>query len=205
MMNIARIAAGIVLLASAPALAQTAPLPPAPAPAKPAAAVPDILQKAVNIPGANWSLYGATQTSKPVKSDGVPGGQAVRVTVKDKGANAWDVGGSSPIQKGIVADDTVLVAVYMRAPMLKDGETTPIASVGAIESTEPYAIIANTSVDIGNQWKLYYASGKAPKAFAPGTANVTLHLAAAKHVVDLGPVFVLDFGQGYDPAKLPKN
>ncbi|KQM64463.1 hypothetical protein ASE75_09530 [Sphingomonas sp. Leaf17] len=184
-------------------MAQTAP--PAPAPAKPAAAAPDILQKAINVPGANWSFYGATQTSKAVKSDGVPGGQAVRVTVKEKGANAWDVGGSSPVQKGIAAGDTILVAVYLRAPMLKDGETTPIAFLGATDSVEPYAPIANTSVDIGNQWKLYYASGKAPKVFAPGTARVTLHLAAAKHVVDLGPVFVLDFGQGHDPAKLPKN
>lgn len=194
-------AAAIAMLATAPALAQTA----APAADKPAAAAPDILQKAINVPGANWSFYGATQTSKAVKSDGVPGGQAVRVTVKDKGANAWDVGGSSPIQKGIAAGDTILVAVYMRAPMLKDGETTPIAFLGATDSVEPYATIANTSVAIGNQWKLYYASGKAPRAFAPGTARATLHLAAAKHVVDLGPIFVLDFGQGYDPAKLPKN
>ncbi|MEN2786880.1 hypothetical protein ACFOKI_08875 [Sphingomonas qilianensis] len=60
-------------------------------------------------------------------------------------------------------------------------------------------------VTVTNAWKLYYASGKTGRAFAAGSANVAAHLAAAKHVIELGPVFVLDFGPDYDPAKLPKN
>lgn len=188
--------AGLVLAGSTPVLAQTAPAP---------AAQGNVLDKAVNLPGTNWSIYGAGQKSKVGKTSGVPGDQAMRVEITAKGANPWDVGALSPIQKAIAADDAILVAVYLRAPQLKDGETTTIAYLGATEAAEPYGNIATASTPITNQWKLYYAAGKAPRAFAPGAARVTVHLASAKQVVELGPVFVLDFGPKQDVAKLPKN
>ena len=164
----------------------------------------DIMKKAINVPGANWSFYGPA-TSKGVKVTGVPGNQAVQVTVPAKGANVWDVGGISPIQKAIAANDTILVAAWIRDPQLKDGETTTIKNFGATQAAEPYASIAAIDVAVTREWKLYYASGKAPQAFPAGTARVSVHLAAEKHVVELGPVFVLDFGPGQDPAKLPHN
>jgi hypothetical protein len=50
-------------------------------------------------------------------------------------------------------------------------------------------------VTITNTWKIYYASGVASKNFPGNSMNATVHLASDKHVVDLGPVFVLDFGK----------
>jgi hypothetical protein len=176
-----------------------------PAPAAPAAPAPSVLDRAINTPGTNWSVYGATQKSKLGTTTGVPGNQAMHVDVTAKGANPWDVGALSPIQKAIAAGDTILVAAYLRAPQLKEGETTPIAFLGATDAAAPYANVVGTDVAIGNQWKLYYASGKASRAFAANTARVSVQLAGARHVVELGPVFVLDFGAGYDPARLPKN
>ena len=193
--------AGAMLATSAmPAAAQVAP-----APAATPAAGGNVLDRAINQPGSNWALYGANQKSKMIKTKGVPGEEAMRVEVTAKGANPWDVGALSPIQKAIGAGDAVLVAVWMHAPNLKDGETAPISFFGATEAAEPYGNIAAGNVDVGKEWKLYYASGKAPKAYAPGAARVTVHLAGAKQLVELGPVFVLDFGPNYDPAKLPKN
>ena len=188
-----------VAILAMPAHAQQA------APAAKSDPADDIMKKAINKPGTNWSVYGPGQTVKALKDDGVPGGQVLRVTVTAKGANAWDVGSSSPIQKPIAAGDTILVAVYMRAPDLKDGETTPIPFLGANGVAAPYENVVGNPVAITKDWKLYYASGKAPKAFPGDTVRATAHLAAEKHVVDLGPVFVLDFGQNYDPAKLPTN
>lgn len=191
--------AGMLLATIAsPALAQTAP---APAPA----AGGNVLDRAINLPGTNWSVYGPNQKSKLGKTQGVPGDQAMRVEVTAKGANAWDVGALSPIQKAIGAGDAILVAVYLRAPNLKDGETAEISFLGATEAAEPYGNIAPGSVSVGKDWKLYYVSGKSPKAYAPNTARVTAHLAGAKQVIELGPVFVLDFGPNYDLAKMPKN
>lgn len=184
-------------------VAQTAPpAAPSTAPAKPA---PGVLDKAVNTPGTNWSIYGTAQRSKLGKTQGVPGDQAMRVDVTAKGANAWDVGAQSPIQKAIGAGDAILVAVYLRAPLLKEGETASIPFLGATDKAPPYATLVGNPVTIGNQWKLYYASGKAAQAVPAGTANVAVHLAAAKQVIELGPVFVLDFGPDYNLAKLPKN
>lgn len=190
----------VIALATAwavPAQAQTAP-----APAKDAGG--DIMDKAVNKIGANWSFYGPNQTSKMMKGADVTGGQFVRVKVTAKGANVWDVGAISPIQKPIAAGDTVLVAIWMRGPELKDGETMPLPLIGANGAAAPYTNLVASDVKITNAWKLYYASGKASTNFPGNSANVTVHLASDKHVVDLGPVFVLDFGQNYTAA-LPDN
>ncbi len=202
----------IGLLAATPLAAQTTTPPATPpttspttSPAAAPAAAPNILDKAINQPGTNWQVYGATQKSRMGKTEGVPGNQAMRVEVSAKGANAWDVGAMSPIQKPIGAGDAVLVAVYMRAPALKPGETTDIAFVGATNTVEPYEPIAAAPAVVGREWKLYYASGKSPRAFAANTARVAVHLAGAKQVIELGPVFVLDFGPDYDLAKMPKT
>ncbi len=189
------VAAGILSTAG---LAQTATPTPAPA------ASNNIMDKAVNKPGANWAVYGASQTNKMLTDDSVAGGQFVRATVTAKGANAWDAGASSPIQKPIAAGDTILVAIWLRGPELKDGETMPLPYIGANGAAAPYEGLVNANVTIGNKWKLYYASGKASKNFAGGTMNATVHLASDKHVIDLGPVFVLDFGQNYTKP-LPNN
>lgn len=164
----------------------------------------NILDRAINKFGVNWAVYGANQSSKMMKDPNVQGGQFLRVTVTAKGANPWDVGASSPIQKPIAAGDTVLVAIWLRAPQLKDGETMSLPYIGSNGAAAPYDALANANVNITNTWKLYYASGKASKNFAGNSMNATVHLASDKHVVDLGPVFVLDFGQNYT-NKLPDN
>jgi hypothetical protein len=145
------------------------------------------------------------RNSKLGTTQGVPGDQAMRVDVTAKGTNLWHVGALSRIQKPIASGDAILVAVYLRAPKLKDGETTAIPFMGATEAAAPCGVVVGTPVAVSNQWKLYYASGKVSRAFAAGAARVSVQLAGAKHVVELGPVFVLDFGPTYDPARLPKN
>jgi hypothetical protein len=185
---------------SAPVQAQTAP---APAPEQKDAGG-NIMDKAVNKVGANWSIYGANQSSKRMTDANVQGGQFLRVTVTAKGANVWDTGAVSPIQKPIAAGDTVLVAIWMRAPELKNGETMPLPFIGANGAAAPYDNLVRSDLKITNAWNLYYASGKAATNFPGNSANATVHLASDKHVIDLGPVFVLDFGQNYT-KKLPDN
>jgi hypothetical protein len=193
----------IVTILIAAAAACSAAVPGQTAPAQ-ADAGGSILDKAINKPGTNWSVYGANQSTKAMNDAGVPGGQFIRATITAKGANAWDVGASSPIQKPITAGDTILVAIYLRAPQLKDGETMPLPYIGANGAAAPYDGLVATNVTITNAWKIYYASGKAVKNFPGNSMNATVHLASDKHVVDLGPVFVLDFGQNYTKA-LPDN
>ena len=197
-------------IVATPLVAQrSATIPAAATPAHPASAPAaksdDVLSKAVNVPGVNWQVYGPNQTSKIVKVRGVPGDSALHVDVAAKGANPWDIGALSPIQKPIAAGDVILVAAWMRAPALKDGETTSIPFLGATAATAPYATIAGADVRVTNSWKMFYATGKAATAFAPATAQASVHLGANKQAVELGPIFVLDFGPNEDINRLPKN
>lgn len=189
-------AGGMAVLLAAAALAQTA--------APPAAG--KLADKLINQPGtAPWYAFGASQTSETLPNGGPNNYPATRVTVSAKGANPWDAGAVSPIAKPIAAGDVVLVAIYLRAPSLKDGETTPVSYFGLGQAAAPYEMIVSGSAGVTNQWKLFYASGKAARAYAADAVSVGIHLAADKHVIDLGPVQVFDFGADFDPARLPKN
>jgi hypothetical protein len=186
-------------LAAVPAAAQ----PPAAAPAAPAAN--DLSSKLINIPGTSWTVYGPNQASKLLDKEGPKGYPALRVTVSRPGKNAWEAGAVSVVPKPVAAGDAILVAVYLRAPELKDGETLELPLVGATGAAAPYPAIAGEKVALTNQWKLYFASGKAPQAFAAGGVQATVHLAGAKQVIDLGPLRVYDFGPDMDVKRLPHN
>ena len=193
---------GALALFATAALAQTAPPPAAPQSA-PAGKLAD---KLINDPkSASWSVFGAGQTNQLLATGGPQNYPAVRVTVPAKGVNPWDAGAVSPLGKPIAAGDTLLVAIYLRAPMAKDGETTPVSYFGVSEGSAPYEVVANGSANVTNQWKVYYASGKAAKAYTPDTVAVGIHLATDKHVLDLGPVLVYDLGPNVDPSRLPTN
>src|SRR4051812_22745938 len=195
----------LAVFVSSLAAAEPAPAPaPAPGQAAPAAAAPanDINQKLINVFGTNWTVYGPGQTNKRLETDGPKGYPAIRVTVTQKGKNPRDVGAVSPVAKPIAAGDVVLVAVYLRAPEARDGETVPLPSVGLIGAAAPYPTIASAPVAVTNQWKLFFASGKAVQAFAAGGAQASIHLAGDVHVVDLGPIKIFDFGPDMDPARL---
>jgi len=187
------------------AVADASPAPAAPQ-ASQAAASPKSEGKPVgqlinDLKTATWSVYGATIES--LARGGPKDYPMTRVTVNAKG-NPWDVGASSAITKPINAGDAVLVAVYLRAPDLKDGESTPVSYFGVNENRPPYDGVAKGSAEVTNQWKVYYASGLAGKAFTADQVVVGMHLAAAKHVLELGPALVYNFGQNVDLAKLPR-
>ena len=188
----------IALMSTIPAVAQTAPTPATPAASK-------LSDKLINIPGTNWNIYGTGQTNAREESGGPQGYPAIKVMVPAKTKNAWDVGALSPITKPIAAGDVVLVVAYLRAPALKDGETTAVPFVGATKATAPYDTIAQGGAQVTNQWKRYVGSGKATAAFAAGEAQASVHLGADKHAIELGPLLIYDFGPDYDMAKLPHN
>ncbi|RST30569.1 hypothetical protein HMF7854_06780 [Sphingomonas ginkgonis] len=191
------ILAAMAVTFSAPTLAQnTAPSSPAPS---------GLNQKLINVPGTSWNVYGPNQSTKRLETDGPKGYPAIRATIARRGTNAWDSGATSLVPKPVAAGDAILVAVYLRAPELKDGETLEISLVGATGATAPYPAIAGEKAMLTNQWKVFFASGKAPQAFAANGVQATVHLAGAKQVVDLGPVQVYDFGQGFDLSRLPRN
>jgi hypothetical protein len=191
----------LAALAAVPAAAQ--PPAAAPAPAPPAASSLD--SKLINVPGTSWNVYGPDQASKLLEKEGPKGYPALRVTVSKAGRNAWDAGAVSVVPKPVGAGDAILVAIYLRAPDLKDGETIELPLIGATGAAAPYPPIAGEKAQLTNQWKLYFASGKASQAFAANGVQATVHLAGARQVIDLGPLRVYDFGPDFDLKRLPHN
>jgi hypothetical protein len=194
---------GLPLLTVFVAGAAAAQTGPAPAPAAPAKA--NLADKLINVPDTNWTVYGPGQTNKRLETDGPQGYPCVRVTVTQKGANPWDAGAVSPVAKAVGAGDTVLIAVYLRAPNAKDGETMPLPFVGLSGAAAPYPTLVSAPLTVTNQWKQYFVGGKVASAAGAGGAQVSIHLAGDAHVVDLGPIKVFDLGPNFNPAGLPKN
>jgi len=165
----------------------------------------ELVKKVINEPGTAWSFYGPGVSSKVIKDAEIPGGEAVRVTVAQKGANPWDAGALYQVQKAIRTGDVIFFAVYLRAPELKAGQTTTMPTMGVTQQDSPYASIAVSDARIGNRWGVYYAAAKATAGYARGKARVSVQLASDRQVVDLGPVFVLNLGPNYDISTLPHN
>ena len=192
----------LAVFAWGPATAQTTP----PAPAAPAApAAPDLSSKQINVSGTNWTVYGPGQTNKRLETGGPQNYPAVRVDVTQKGKNPWDVGALSPVTKPIGADDTLLIAVYLRAPNARDGETVSLPFIGLAGAAAPYPTLISAPLSITNAWKQYFVRGRTAQAFAAGGAQASIHLAGDVHVIELGPIRIFDFGPKVDPAQLPKN
>jgi hypothetical protein len=173
----------------------------------PAAVAPqqhiDINSKLINTPDSSWNVYGPDQTSKRLEKGGPQNYPAYEVNVSKPGKNAWDDGAVSVIPKPVGAGDVILVAIYLRAPNLADGQTETLPLIGATGAAAPYPAIAGAPATVTNQWKLYFASGKAPQAFPSNGTQATVHLGGAKHVIQLGPVKVYDFGPDFDIKRLP--
>lgn len=167
----------------------------------------DIMDKLVNAPSVkSWHATGLSNWPEEITDPAVTGGTALRFAIKDKGANPWSVSADTAILKPVNAGDVILVAFWARAVEPIPGQTTAfIPGIRVQDIGTPYGAFAQDQASVTSQWAMYYASGVADKNYKPGTIKVTLQLAAAKQTIDLGPVFVIDFGPNYDKTKLPHN
>ena len=165
----------------------------------------DLNSKLINAPDSNWTIYGPGQTNARLETGGPKGYPAYQVNVTQVGKNPWDVGGVSVVPKPVHAGDVILVAIYLRAPQLADNATEELPLVGATGASPPYAAVAGAPAKVTNQWKVFFASGTAPQDFPANGMQATVHLASSKHVIELGPVKVYDFGTGFDSRRLPHN
>ena len=125
---------------------------------------------------------------------GVQGGKALRVQVRHKGANPWDVAVQTTIIQPVKAGDQLLFAFWARLEEGEGGATTATLPNAVQQSTAPWEWLFGSPVEIGPEWKLHEVRGKAGKDYPAGTLNATIHLASAEQTVDLGPLIVVDLG-----------
>ncbi|MGN6207410.1 hypothetical protein [Asticcacaulis sp.] len=167
-----------------------------------AIAAPDIAGRMVNHPAADqWGLFGTGEKHELVKDTTVRGGAALQVTSAGKGANPWDIQAGISNSKSVKKGDVVLLAFWGRAV------TPASAAVPAVvqQSAAPYTRIGEQNLTLTPDWRLHYVTAIADQDYPAGTLGVSVQLATGAQTVALGPVFLLDFGPGYDPKFLPRN
>ena len=131
--------------------------------------------------------------------EGIPGGHAFRVKAT-KGVNPWDVQASSSIQGAINEGEVIMLLYYARAAEPAEGGSSLTARVQL--SGAPYTSALDMTSQITGEWKSYCAHRVATTSLPEKKSNVSIHLATAKQVIELGPVFVFNFGKEYDRKKL---
>jgi len=121
----------------------------------------------------------------------------MRVQIPRKGQNAWEISVNSALKKPIKAGDTLLLVFQAKLVQGENGATTTTLPWNAVSLTSPpWSGVVGGPADIGPEWKMIEIKGKADKNYAPGTLAAGIQLATAKQTVDLGPIIVLDLGQG---------
>lgn len=120
-------------------------------------------------------------------------GKALRFVLSGH-ADFARIGVVTPTLKPVRKGDRIVIAFWARATGTAAGAPGRIGRV-QLEATPVVRAIFEQAFEIGPAWKMYQLSGVADRDYAPGQLNAALHIDAAKQVLDLGPVFVLNYGQ----------
>jgi hypothetical protein len=164
-----------------------------------AVAEEDILSKMINKEtNGSWFIQPEKPKAKYMKAD-VLGGYAFRVRAT-RSANPWDVQASSPIAGAINEGDVIMINYYARAEEPAEGGSSLTVRIQL--ASAPYNSVLDTTTKITGEWKSYCAFRVANASMGEKKSSVSIHLATAKQVIDLGPVMVFNFGKGYDTKKL---
>lgn len=143
-----------------------------------------------------FSVQGLRATVKPRKDESVQGGKALRIPVPGKSDQPWSVSASTAITKPVKAGDTLVLAFWARLEKGEDGAASAILPHNAVQlASEPYTALLAGPATIGPAWTMHEVRGKADRDYPAGELNVAIHLATAKQVIDLGPIFVVNLGQ----------
>jgi len=145
-----------------------------------------------------WYFQPEKLKAKHIKAD-VLGGYAFRVKAT-KGRNPWDVQASSPVAGAIHEGDVIMLNYFARAEEPAEGGSSLTARIQLAAS--PYTSVLDTTAKISGEWNSYCAFRVASASIPESKSNVSIHLATANQVIDLGPVLVFNFGKGYDTKKL---
>jgi hypothetical protein len=158
----------------------------------------DIVNHIISLPVPSAYRVDGLRDKAPVRSDPkVQGGKALRVDVPGKGAHEWDVAVAVPINKPIKAGDPLVLAFWARLERGEKGATSALLPYNAIQlAHDPYTALFSGPATIGPEWAMYKVEGNADRDHPAGDLNVSIHLATAKQIVDIGPVFVLDMAPG---------
>ncbi|MFC3580989.1 hypothetical protein [Sphingomonas hylomeconis] len=137
--------------------------------------------------------YGQPIGPVPRSDKTVQFGKALRVQIGSPSLEIGRIGVTTPTLKPVKEGDRIVVAFWARAQRTEDKAPGKLCRV-QLEATPQIRAVFDQPFDVTPEWKMYKLSGKADRAYPAGGLNAAFHLACAKQVIDLGPVFILDYG-----------
>jgi hypothetical protein len=171
-------------------------------PAAPAASQDEIWTHTINNEtNGVWHVMPDRPRPRTVGAPDHLGGAALRVRGRAS-SDPWAVQAQSPTGGQINQGDVIMVVYYARAEQAAEGGSVLPALVQLADA--PYTSALTWNERITGEWSEYCEHGVASATMPAGHANVSIHLATANQVIDLGPVFVFNFGPDFDPANLPR-
>jgi hypothetical protein len=157
-------------------------------------AAPSMADRIANDPRVEaLNPYGLNLPPAIRADKGVQFGKAIRIPLSGH-AEIWRVGITTPVLKPVKKGDRIIIAFWARAEKTEAGAPGKIGRV-QLEATPVIRTVFEQAFDVGPEWKMYQLKGVADQDYAPRQLNAAMHLDAAKQVLDIGPVFVLDMGQ----------
>lgn len=159
----------------------------------------DIASRMINAEtNGTWNIQPDKPKPKHFKAP-VPGDYAFRIKAR-KGVNPWDVQASSPVAGAINEGDIIMLTYYARAEQAAEGGSALTARVQL--NSPPWTSVLESTAKISGEWASYCAFRVATHSVGEKKGSVSIHLATAEQIIDLGPVLVFNFGKDYDKSKL---
>ncbi|MEL7311437.1 MAG: glycoside hydrolase family 5 protein [Pseudomonadota bacterium] len=146
------------------------------------------------LPFADQLLHYGPITVKRRSDANVPGGVALEVDVARAAENPWDAGISGPFTVAAKAGDTLVMAYWARAV---DSKRAVIANSGLQVSSAPYTPLSPLQPALlTDQWQRFVVTAVVGKDYAPSEIGYTLQVAGEQQRIRVGPMFVMNLGQG---------
>ena len=136
-----------------------------------------------------WNSYGLSSPALPIKA-GIPGGAATRYSTISTGANVWDAGAAVLIDDAIAVGDMIQLSFIARTISATTDDGKGRLSVSIQQRAAPYNGLGAHAIAPGPNWGLVQIRTQATMALPKGSAQVMFHMAGAKQVVEIGPVYV---------------
>ncbi len=140
----------------------------------------------------DWDSYGPAFNAGGRQAADIPGGGAARVfTVAERGDFPYRAAANIPLLDGIATGEQATIGFYARVVSTERSDGKGVVSVRFQENVAPYDGFGDTTVLIGSEWQWYEVTATADRRIRKSDALVTLQLAGAKQVLEIGQAIVV--------------
>jgi endo-1,4-beta-xylanase len=151
--------------------------------------------------GTNYQNIGKG-TLTPITVDNQIFTKGFRYNTGTDVSNSWDAQIKFTSATGIAANDIVLVAFYART-ISSIQESGDGALTVCIENNTSYAKEIYYKINIGREWKQYYASVKCASTLATSAISYAFHTGFASQTIEVADVKFLNYKNTLTIAQLP--